>query len=91
MHLLDEGLGRRRHRVDAAVEPHGRVDAMGEEIAGDAAACHVEVEPPEPRTALRHFLRDRPVLQELGAIVEDPAETPSSTRCVARITAGTRR
>ena len=36
--LLDEGLGRRGDVVDAAVEPHRGVDAMGQQVAGHAAA-----------------------------------------------------
>ena len=60
--------------LDAAVEPDGRVDAVGEQIAGDAAAGRRHVEPPKPRAALRQIGRDRPVLQEVGAVVEDLPE-----------------
>ena len=71
--LLDERLGHGRDVVDAAVEPEGRVDAVGEQVAGDAAAGRVHIEPPQPGAALRQVRRDRPVLQELGAVVEDAA------------------
>ena len=60
--------------VDAAVEPEGGVDAMRQQVAGDAAAGHLDVEPPQARAALRQVLGDRPVLQELGAVVEDAPE-----------------
>ena len=49
---------------------------MGEQVAGDAAAGDAGVEPPEARAALRQVARDRPVLQELGAVMKDPAEPP---------------
>src|ERR1017187_5632454 len=32
---------------DAAVQPHGGIDAVGQQIAGDAAAGHGGVETPE--------------------------------------------
>ena len=38
--LLDERLGHRRHAVDRTVQPHGRVDAVRQQIAGHAAAGH---------------------------------------------------
>ena len=59
---------------DAAIDPDGGVDAVGEQIAGDAGAGRVDIEPPGAGAALRHVGRDRPVLQELGAVVEDLAE-----------------
>ena len=57
-----------------AVEPEGRVDAVGEQVAGDARAGRGDVEPPEPGAALRQVGRDRPVLEEVGPVVEDLAE-----------------
>ena len=39
--------------VDAAVEPEGGVDAVGQQIAGDAAAGRGHVQPPQARAALR--------------------------------------
>ena len=72
--LLDERLGHGVDRIEPAVQPESRVDAMGEQIAGDAAARRRHVEPPQRRAALRQFGVDRPVLQELGAIMEDAAE-----------------
>ena len=61
-------------RVDTAVEPDRGVDAMRQQIARHTAACHVHVEAPQARAALRQILGDGPVLQELGAIVEDLAQ-----------------
>ena len=72
--LLDEGLGHRRHRRERSVQPQRRVDAVREQIAGDAAAGDGGVEAPEPLADLRQIARDRPVLQELRAIVEDASE-----------------
>ena len=54
--LLDERL---RHGVDGvqpAVEPQRRVDAVRQQVAGDAAAGYVDVETPERRAALRQIL-----------------------------------
>ncbi len=34
--------------LDAAVEPDGRVDAVGQQVAGHAAAGRRRVEPPQP-------------------------------------------
>ena len=50
------------------------IEAMGEQIAGDAGAGRIDIEPPGGGAALRHVGRDGPVLQELGAVVEDLAE-----------------
>ena len=58
----------------AAVDPHRGVDAVGEEVAGDARARRLDVEPPGAGAALRHVGIDRPVLEEIGAVVEDLAE-----------------
>src|SRR5712692_9225645 len=72
--LLDEGLGHGVDLVDAAVEPDGGVDAVRQQIAGDAAAGDFHVEPPKSGAALREVLRDRPVLQEFRAVMEDASE-----------------
>ena len=72
--FLDERFGHRRHFGDRPVQPHRGVDVVREQIAGDAAAGDRDVEAPEPFAALRQILRDRPVLQELRAVVEDAAE-----------------
>ena len=72
--LLDERLGHGGDGVDRAVEPEGRVDAVGQQVAGDARAGRGDVEPPEPRAPLGQVGRDRPVLEEVGPVVEDPAQ-----------------
>ena len=72
--LLDEGLGHRGEVADRAVDPDRRVDAVGEEVAGDAGARRLDVEPPGAGAALRHVRDDRPVLEEVGAVVEDLSE-----------------
>ncbi len=51
--LLDEGFGHGGDFVDAAVEPHGGVDAVRQQVAGDAAAGDADVEPPQALAALR--------------------------------------
>ena len=38
----------------AAVDPDRGVDAVGEEVAGDARAGRIDVEPPGAGAALRH-------------------------------------
>ena len=44
------------------------------QVAGDAAAGGFRVDPPEAGAALRQVFGDRPVLQEVRAVVEDAAE-----------------
>ena len=60
--------------VDAAVDPERGVEAVGEEVAGDAGAGGLDVEAPGAGAALGDVGRDGPVLQELGAVVVDAAE-----------------
>jgi len=72
--LLDEGFGHRADVLNAAVEPHGGVDAVGEEVACDAGAGDLGVEAPEAGAALREVGVDGPVLEEVRAVVEHAAE-----------------
>ena len=72
--LLDERLGHRRDFGDRPVQPQRRVDVVREQVAGDAAAGDGDVEAPQAFAALRQVGRDRPVLQELRAVVEDASE-----------------
>ena len=58
-----------------SVEPDGGVDAVGQQVAGHAAAGRVGIQSPSRRAALRHVGVDRPVLQEVGAVVKNPAES----------------
>ena len=51
-----------------------RVDVVRQQIARDAAAGNVDIQPPEAFAALRQIGRDGPVLQEHGAVVKDPAQ-----------------
>jgi hypothetical protein len=85
---LTNGLGHRRDLGDRAVQPQRGVDVVREQIAGDAAAGDGDVEPPQAFAALRQVARDRPVLQELGAVVEDAPELPSSSSCLIIVTGG---
>ena len=78
--------------LDAAVEPDRGVDAVGQQVAGDAAAGGLHIEPPQAGAALRQIGGDRPVLQELGAVMKDACRAcRSSMSCLANVTAGTRR
>ena len=72
--LLDERLGVGDDPLDRAVEPFGRVDRVGQQVAGHAGAGHLGVEPPQGHAALRHVGRDRVVLVVGGAVVERPAD-----------------
>ena len=72
--LLDERLGHGGDGGDGAVEPEGRVDAVGQQVAGDARAGGRGVEPPERGAPLGEVGRDGPVLEEVRPVVEDPAE-----------------
>ena len=49
---------------------------MRQQVAGDARSRNAHVEAPQPLAALRQVLGDRPVLQELRAVVEDLAQPP---------------
>ena len=77
--------------VDGAVEPQRGVDAVGQQIAGDAAAGTLTSSRHRPCAALRQVLRDGPVLQELGAVVEDPPQPALVDQLLGKVTAGTRR
>ena len=72
--LLDEGLGVGHDAADRAVEPFGRVDRVGQQVAGHAGAGHAGVQPPEGHAALGHVGRDRVVLVVGGPVVERPAD-----------------
>jgi len=72
--FLDEGLGHRRDVGDSAVEPDRRVDAVRQQVARYAAAGRRDVQSPQPVAASRPVGGDRPVLQKVGAVVEDAAE-----------------
>ena len=75
--LLDKGLGHRAHRNDVAVDPTRSVDAVRKQIAGDPRACDLGVEAPEASAALGEIRGNRPILQEIGAVVEDLSELAS--------------
>ena len=49
---------------------------MSEQIAGYAAARHGRIQPPQPGAALRQVGGNRPILEELGPVVENLAEPP---------------
>ncbi len=72
--LLDESFGHGGDVGDAAVEPDRGVDAVGEEVAGHPGSGSSGIEAPEAFTTLREIGADGPVLQEVGAVVEDLAE-----------------
>jgi hypothetical protein len=75
--------------ADRTVEPHGGVDAVGQQVAGHAAEPAASTSSRQSGGAtLRDVLGDRPVLQEVGAVVEDPPQPPSSINCLASVTAG---
>ncbi len=74
--FLDESLGLRHHARDGAVEPHGRVDGMRQQIARHAAAGDFDVQPPERVAALRDVGGNGPVLQVRRAVMEGPPDAP---------------
>ena len=90
--FLDERLGHGVDRVDAAVEPHGGVDAVGQQVAGHAAAGHLDVQPPEARRRPAAGPRrwSSPGGSWRGSGRCGPSR-PSSISCLASVTAGTRR
>ena len=72
--LFDERLGNGGHVGDAAVEPNGGVDAVREQVAGDATAGGRGVQAPETFAALGEIGTNGPVLQEVGAVMKNLAE-----------------
>ena len=72
--LLDERLCHRRHVFDATVEPKRGVDTVGQQVTGNAAAGGLGIQTPSGCAALGYVRVDRPVLQEVSAIVEDLAQ-----------------
>ena len=72
--LFNKRFGHGGYIIDAAVEPDSCVDTVGQQIASHAAAGCGGVEPPEAFAALREIGTDGPVLQEVGAVMEDLAE-----------------
>ena len=74
--LLDERSVWATTRLDRPVEPFGRVDGVGQQVAGHAGAGHVGVQPPEGHAALRHVGRDGVVLVIGGAVVEGASDAP---------------
>ena len=60
--------------IDAAIQPDGGIDAMRQQIARDAAARHVTSSRQSPAPPCGRSCRDGPVLQELGAVVEDASQ-----------------
>ena len=72
--LLHEGLGLGDHARDRPVQPERRVDAVREQVAGDARARGLGFEPPERRAALGQIGGNRPVLEELRPVVEGAAD-----------------
>ena len=69
--FLDEGFGDSRHIADTSIEPEGCVDTVGQQIARDTAACCCCVQPPEAFAALWQICANGPVLQKVGAVVEN--------------------
>ena len=64
--------GWRRDYVVAAFNDDKPLDEfIRQQIAGDARAGGADVQAPQRRPALRKLRRDRPVLEEFGAEVED--------------------
>ena len=72
--LLDERLGDRGDLGDVTVDPAGRVDAVREQVARHAGTGGGGVEAPETRAALGQLGGDRPILEEVGAVVEHAAQ-----------------
>ena len=63
--------------LTSVIEPLSQmrgIDAVREQVAGDAAAGGLGIEAPEAGAALREIGADRPVLEEIRAVMEDLAE-----------------
>src|SRR5205807_9486104 len=56
--FFDERLGDCGDVGEAAVQPNGGVNAVGEEVASDAAARDLHVQSPKSGAALRQVFRD---------------------------------
>ena len=69
--LFNERFGHRADRGDAAIQPEGRVDTVGQQVARHATSGSGGVQTPQGGTPLGQVGRNRPVLQEVGSIVKD--------------------
>src|SRR5262245_53749492 len=69
--LLNKCFGHCGDVSDAAIQPDRGVDAMREQVTGNAAAGGLHVEPPETGAALREVGGNRPILQEVCAVMKD--------------------
>ena len=56
MLLFHEGFGHGIDLADAAIQPDGGIDTMGEQVASNAAAGDFHVQPPESGAALGYIL-----------------------------------
>ncbi len=72
--FFDEGFRHGGNGDDFAVEPAGGVDIVCQKIARHAGAGCGGIETPESRAALREVFGHRPVLQEIGTVVEDATQ-----------------
>ena len=72
--LFDKRLGHGADILNTAIEPHGRIDAVRQQVAGDTRTRGLHIQTPQGRPALRQVRINRPVLQEVGAVMEHLAE-----------------
>lgn len=54
--LFNEGFGHCRNFRNRSIEPHRRVDVMGQQIAGHAATGNCDIKSPKSLAALRQIL-----------------------------------
>ena len=73
--LFDKSLRLGRDARDRPIEPHGRIDGVGQKVARNAGAGVGDVQTPEARAALGYVRGDRPILQVGRPVVEGTADT----------------
>ena len=73
--FLDESLGHGANLHNGAVQPDCGVYAVGEQVSRHSAASNLGIESPEPLATLWQVGIDGPILEEVGPVMVDFAES----------------
>ena len=72
--LCLRSFSHRGNTIDRSIQPDGGIDAVREEVTGDTGTGSSDIESPEGGASLGQVGVDGPVLQEIGAVMEDASE-----------------
>ena len=73
--FFDERLRHGRDAVDGTVQPDRGVDTVSQQVARHSGTGGCGIKSPESSATLWQICVDRPVLQEVGSIMEDAPQT----------------